>query len=70
VANATQNPHALVGIKALVAYYPTGGMLACLGLAVFYPLTESKMTHIHANMSQRSADEVTHGGGTESIAIP
>lgn len=53
VANAVQSPYALGGIKALMAYYPGGAMLACLGLAVFYPLTERKMEEIHTNMPQR-----------------
>lgn len=58
VANQTQTPETLRGLVHLMSLYPAAfGILAVLILVILYPLNETKMTQISADLKNRREAE-------------
>lgn len=65
VANQVQTPAALNGLVKLMSIFPAAfGILAILILVIFYPLNETKMAQIAADLKTRRAAEDGAAGAT------
>jgi GPH family glycoside/pentoside/hexuronide:cation symporter len=58
VANVEQSAHALTGIVLATSWVPCGLMLLAAALMQFYPLTETQMVKIEADLKQRRGEAV------------